>query len=217
MKKSLGVIGGIILSFLAISAHAQTDPTTKPQQTTPIDTVNRWNPKNNPAVGDINEKYKDKYIATKPAMTIADIFPVIGKYESSVNMDAPSVTISLDPENKGMVWIEGLPQGKVKAMLRKSPATYKIPAQKTEDGKDVAEGTAIYDKETKTLSLVIGKNYNTLDPMAAFAPEPVIDETITPNTKKVVVKKNKIKTKEVAKVKPWMYVGTKVETTVATN
>ena len=164
MKKSLGVIGGIILSFLAISAHAQTDPTTKPvvqpQQTTPVDTVNRWNPKNNPAVSDINEKYKDKYIATKPAMTTAEMFPVIGKYESSVNMDAPSVTISLDPENKGLVWIEGLPQGKIKAMLRKSPATYKIPAQKTEDGKDVAEGTAIYDKETKTLSLVIGKNYN---------------------------------------------------------
>ena len=175
--------------------------------------------KNNPAVADINEKYKDKYIVSKPVMTTADIFPVIGKYESSVNMDAPSVTISLDPENKGMVWIEGLPQGKVKAMLRKSPATYKIPAQKTDDGKDVAEGTAIYDKETKTLNMVIGKNYNTLDPMAAFAPEPVIDETTTPNlnTKKVVVKKNKIKTKEVAKVKPWMYVGTKVETTVATN
>ncbi len=36
-------------------------------------------------------------------------------------------------------------------MLRKSPATYKIPAQKTEDGKDVAEGTMIFDKDANKL------------------------------------------------------------------
>lgn len=55
------------------------------------------------------------------------------------------------------MWIEGLPQGRVKAMLRKSPATYKIPAQKTEEGKEVAEGTLMFDKETNTLSICIGK------------------------------------------------------------
>ena len=148
-----------------------------------------WDAKNNPTVDVITDKYKDKYITSRPASTTADIFPVIGKYESATNADAASVTISLDAENKGMVWIEGFPQGKLKAMLRKSPATYKIPAQKTEDGKDVAEGTALFDKETNTLSIIIGKNYNAAEPAAAFAAEPV-EETIavtkTTKTKKTV-------------------------------
>ena len=107
-------------------------------------------------------------LPARPALTTADIFPVIGKYVSTTNADAPSVTITLDEANKGLVWIEGLPQGKIKAMLRKSPATYKIPAQKTEDGKDVPEGTLIFDKDANTLSIVIGKPYNTEDPSTVF-------------------------------------------------
>jgi hypothetical protein len=97
--------------------------------------------------------YRDKIVAAPVAPTREDIFPVIGKYESSVNADAALITITLDEQNKGLVWIEGLPQGKVKAMLRKSPATYKIPAQKTAEGNEVAEGTLIFDKETNTLSI----------------------------------------------------------------
>ena len=53
-------------------------------------------------------------------------------------------------------------------MLRKSPATYKIPAQKTEEGKEVAEGTLMFDKETNTLSIAIGKDYNLENPSMAF-------------------------------------------------
>ena len=263
MKKSLGILGGMILSFVAISATAQIDSTKKtepvvqqepaktdtvvPQPvqttapatttqpattttstTTTTTTTDRWDPLNNPTVASIHDKYKDKYIPAKTTtLTSEQIFPVLGKYESSTNADAASVTISLDPENKGMVWIEGVPQGKIKAMLRKSPSTYKIPAQTTEDGKEVAEGTAIFDKETNTLSMVIGKDFNAADPMAAFAPEPVVDESVATTqdvpADKVVVKKDKNKTKlkdkkaktEVVKVKPWMYTGTKVETTVA--
>ena len=227
MKKAILIMGGIVLSTLAITASAQTDTTVKPtpvttEQTQPVTTeVKRWDPKNNPTVEAINEKYKDKYVGAKPATTTNDIFPVLGQYESTTNADAASVTITLDPENKGVVWIEGLPQGKVKAMLRQSPATYKIPAQKTEDGKDVAEGTAIYDKDTKTLSMVIGKEYNAANPQLVFAPEPVAVEP----TEKVIVKKDNNKTKikskkdkeAVAKVKPWMYTGTKIEPVVATN
>lgn len=223
MKKTIGIMGGIVLSILALSAQAQTEPT-KPvvqplQQTAPIDTVNRWNPQNNHTVTAITEKYKDKYVVAAPAKTVNDIFPALGKYESSTNPEAASITISQDMENKGMVWIEGLPQGKIKAMLRQSPAIYKIPAQKTEDGKEVLEGTAAFDKETNTLSIVIGKNYNTADPLAAFAPEPQPVEEEKTNAVVVKNKKNKtkLKEKEVAAVKPWMYTGTKVETTVATN
>jgi hypothetical protein len=107
--------------------------------------------------------------------------------------------------------VNGLPQGKIKAMLRKSPATYKIPAQKTEDGKDVAEGTLIYDKETNSLVICIGKPYNSADPAAAFSTsiteQPVVEE-------KTIAKANgktKTKTKKIEEPKPWMYTGTKVD------
>jgi hypothetical protein len=205
MKKIIVIMSVMALSVLTLSVNAQAD-TLKPVQ---VDTTKGWNAKNNPTVGEITDKYKDKYITSKPAPTTADIFPALGKYESATNADAASVTISLDAENKGLVWIEGLPQGKVKAMLRKSPATYKIPAQKTEDGKDVAEGTALFDKETNTLSIIIGKNYNAAEPAAAFAAEPV-EETV------VVSKTTKTK-KTVAPPKPWIYTGTKVEKAVAIN
>lgn len=198
------------MSVLAISAQAQTDPLV-PAKT---DTVKQWDPKNNPAVSDINAKYKDKYVATRPVLTTEDIFPALGKYESTTNTDAPSVTISPDAASKGLVWIEGLPQGRIKAMLRKSPSTYKIPAQKTEDGKEVAEGTLIFDKEANTLSIVIGKNFNAEDPSAVFAVPAIgtVDEA-TANTEVEVKKKGtktKIKTKKPAEPKAWTYTGTKL-------
>ncbi|MER3498941.1 MAG: hypothetical protein C4308_10075 [Chitinophagaceae bacterium] len=61
----------------------------------------------------------------------------------------------MDEQNKGFAWIEGLPQGKIKAILKKSPATYKVPAQKTEDGKTVMEGTLVFDNETKTVNILL--------------------------------------------------------------
>lgn len=190
-------MGVIVLSAMTISVQAQ--------QT--------WDAKKNPTVGAITTKYDGKLLPARPALTTEDIFPVIGKYESATNTDAASVTISLDAENKGLVWIEGLPQGKIKAMLRKSPSTYKIPAQQTEDGKDVAEGTAVFDKETNTLSICIGKNYNAADPSAAFMPE-AVEETVATT---VVVKGKTNKTKVVASPKPWIYTGTKVEKAMVVN
>lgn len=198
MKKTIGLVASVLFSFFTIVAQAQQ---TESQQT--------WDPKKNPTVDSITSKYKDKIVAPRPALTTEDIFPAIGKYESATNTDAASVTITLDAENKGLVWIEGLPQGKVKAMLRKSPATYKIPAQKTEDGKDVAEGTAVFDKETNTLSICIGKNYNVAEPTAAFATEPV--EEVAAETKTTKTKKT------IAAPKPWIYTGTKVEKAMAIN
>lgn len=194
MKKTLIIMGGIALSLLAVSANAQ--------QT--------WEAKNNPTVDSITSQYTAKYIAPRPALTTADIFPAIGNYESATNPDAASVTITLDPENKGLVWVEGLPQGKISAMLRKSPATYKIPAQKTEDGKDVAEGTLVFDKENNTLSICIGKAYNAENPSAAFEmpaeQEPVATTTKTSKTKK-----------QPAPAKAWIYTGTKIITETAAN
>ncbi len=200
MKKTIGIVGVIAMCLLTVSVNAQTEP----QNPQPVKT---WEAKKNPTVDSITSQYTGKYIAPRPALTSADIFPVIGKYESATNADAASVTISLDGQNKGIVWIEGLPQGKVKAMLRKSPATYKIPAQKTEEGKEVPEGTLIFDKETNTLSICIGKLYDAANPAVAFSAP--AEETVP------VVKTSK--TKKAVQPKAWIYTGTKLVTETVAN
>lgn len=81
----------------------------------------------------------------------------------------PSVSITLDSVNKGIVWIDGLPEGKFKAYLKKSPTTYRILAQKTNLGKQIPEGTLHYDVETNALHIALGKPYNEEDPTAVFA------------------------------------------------
>jgi hypothetical protein len=205
MKKTLSILGGLVLSLFAATVQAQTDPQpTQPTQpvTQPVQT---WDYKNNPTVKAITSQYEGKYITSKTVTTNEDIFPALGKFESTVNTDAPVVLITLDETNKGTIWIDGLPQGRIKAMLRKSPATYKIPAQKTADDKEVAEGTLIFDKDANTLNIVIGKNFNADDPALVFAPEP---EPVV----EVKVKDNKTKTKVKKETKPkaWMYTGSKV-------
>jgi hypothetical protein len=191
MKKTIGTMGVIALSLLAVSVKAQQS----------------WDPQKNPTVTSITSQYSGKYIAPRPEPTTADIFPVIGKYESAANPDASSVTITLDETNNGLVWIDGLPQGRLKAMLRKSPATYKIPAQKTVEGKEVAEGTLIFDKETGALSICIGKMYNTADPAAAF---------LSPEEQPATVSV-KAKPKKESQLKIWIYSGTKLVTETAAN
>ncbi len=209
MKKTIGIMGGFALCLFTASAYAQQ---TEPQQPQPV--AQTWDAKKNPTVDSIAAKYKDKIVVTKLAPTTEDIFPALGKFESASNTDAANVTITLDEQNKGVIWITGLPQGKIKAMLRKSPATYKIPAQKNEEGKDVAEGTLIFDKDANTLSISIGKTYNAENPSAVFA-APVIGtmDEATANTAIEVKKKGtktKSKVKKPAEPKAWTYTGTKV-------
>lgn len=222
MKKTILTVGGRILSVLFVTASAQvpTPDTTKPatvepSTTTPATTTTTtWDYKKNPTVDSINAKYKDQMVPSRAPMTTAQIFPVLGQYESSVNTDAPSVNITLDAENKGIVWVEGLPQGRVKAILRKSPSTYKIPAQETAEGKKVAEGTLVFDKDANTLNIVIGKPYNETDPLLVFAPAAAEEEAVEVKTKTKTAK-GKVKTKQV--IKPWTYTGTKIESTTASN
>ncbi len=99
MKKTIGIMGGIAFCMLTISANAQ-----QPQT---------WEAKNNPTVDSIASKYKDKMIPPRAALTTEDIFPAIGKYESTVNTDVTALSVSLDETNKGVVWIDGLPKGRV--------------------------------------------------------------------------------------------------------
>lgn len=201
MKKTIVIMSGIALCLLTVSAKAQTVPQTSPA----------WEAKKNATVDSITSKYTDKYVAAKPAPTTEDIFPALGKFESTTNTDAANVLITLDELNKGVIWISGIPQGRIKAMLRKSPATYKIPAQKTEEGKDVAEGTLIFDKETNILSINIGKMYNVEDPAFVFAAPAIGNQSSVPEIK-TKTKGSKVKTKKVVTPKAWVYTGTKVVT-----
>ncbi len=196
MKRTIAIMAAGVFCLSVATASAQ----------------ETWDPRKNPTVDSIISKHKDNVVPMPPALTIDKIFPVLGQYESAVNTDAAAVTITLDNENKGIIWVEGLPQGKIKAILLKSPSTYKIPAQKTADEKEVAEGTLVFDKETNTLSICIGKPYNSADPMTAFAAEPATEEVVPAATVK-----SKTKVKPVEKPKPWMYAGTKVETETASN
>ena len=196
------MVAGSLLLLLSASVNAQ-EPVTQPQ---PQPQQKVWDAKKNPTVDSIAQKYSSKMVPAKPALTTVDIYPVIGQYESTVNTDASNVTIVLDETNKGIVWIDGLPQGRVKAMLRKSPSTYKIPAQKTAEGKEIAEGTLIFDKDANTLNIVIGKPYNVEDPASVFVSADANADAVVTETK-TKGNKTKIKTK---KVKAWTYTGSKV-------
>jgi hypothetical protein len=166
-------------------------------------------------------------------LTTEKIFPVIGHYTvtaktattttdasasttDNTTASSSNVSITLDENNKGVVWVEGLPQGKIKAYLRKSPSTYMIPVQKTADDKDLDQGVLIYDKDANTLDVCIGCKYNSEDPASAFTvPQPVVEEQPVVKTKsknKKAIAKAKVKP-----VKTWRYSGSKTSETTASS
>lgn len=103
-------------------------------------------------------------------LTIEKTFPVIGSYQmTTTDGTSQDVTIALDSANKGVIWITGLPEGAMKAYLKKSPGTYRIVSQKTESGKQIPEGTLFFDPSTNTLNVALGKAYDEADPTAVFA------------------------------------------------
>src|SRR5712672_1438179 len=135
MKKTAIILGAVLFLFTSLNAQndtlpkqpAQTEPTvTQPEKqsvatTTSGDKWNNWSP----------DKYK--MLPMPEPLTTEKIFPVIGHY-TVTSKDAPTtsttdatatettgatsdVTITLDETNKGVVWVEGLPQGKIKAYL----------------------------------------------------------------------------------------------------
>jgi len=167
-------------------------------------------------VDSIAAKYK---LLPMPApLTIEKTFPVLGTYtlagtgqeapavstDSSMNaVAAPSLVVTLDSVNKGMVWIEGLPEGKIKAYLQKSPATYRILAQKSESGQSVPEGTLLLDTTTQTLNIALGAPYNATTPEAIFT-----FNNSTPEDNEVEIKAKSKTAKTKAKVK--FYTASKV-------
>jgi len=199
MKKT-AIVAGALLLFAIVQTNAQEN--------------DKWDAKKNPTVDSITSKYK--LVEMPKPMTKEQAFPVLGQYQVTNNTDKTevgTVKVMLDEQNKGVVWIEGLPYGKIQAQLRRSPSTYKIPAQKTAEGKDVAEGTLVYDKDTRMLSICIGKAYNMQNPDLAF----VAEETQPVEAPKTTAKTNK-KVVVVPVQKPVIFSGPKEEqTTVMSN
>ena len=147
-----------------------------------------------------NYKPKPKELLPMPdSLTTETIFPVLGKYTvASKNGDSTNINIMLDADSKGIVWINGLPEGKVKAVLKASPATYKIPSQRTFvndagveetvevnanvdaamapakkapkklSGKSVGEGTMIFNKDANAIYINIGSSFNETNPSSVF-------------------------------------------------
>lgn len=153
-----------------------------------------------------NYKPQPKELAPMPGeLTDEMIFPVLGKYEyENKDGEIASVTVTRDAENKGVVWINGMPQGKFKADLKQSPCTYKIPVQKTlqndvdgvvattetteaeatekpaprYSGKSLKEGTVIFDSASRKLYVNLGAKFDEENPAAIF-PEMTADESET--------------------------------------
>ena len=235
--KKIAIITSAALLFFTAAVNAQTD--TVPKQTTdpaaqqqPVATEQQTQS----TAKVYNDKYNNwsadtyKMQPMPEALTIEKIFPVLGNYQvTDKEGTATTVTVSLDPTNKGIVWVEGLPQGKIKATLRKSPATYKIPVQplgeevvateteveatdakatksksataKKETKKELPEGVLIYDKDANVLNVCIGCKYNNEDPAVAFTPAESTDATATEEADKAEKKTAKTKTAKKTKAK----------------
>ena len=121
-------------------------------------------------VDSIEAKYK--LLPMPEGTTLEKTFPVLGTYQlTNANNTTGDLIITLDSTNKGIVWIDGLPEGRVKAYLMQSPATYRIIPQKSATGKWVPEGTMIFNTETNALNISLGAPYNQADPGSIFVNE----------------------------------------------
>ena len=138
---------------------------------------------------------KNQLLPMPEALTIEKTFPVLGSYQlTAEDGSAQTVTVTLDSVNKGIVWVEGLPEGKFKAFLRQSPGIYRVIAQKSASGRQIPEGTLYFDPATSTLSIALGKHFDNVDPVAVFNAAGANTEVAEV---KVKTKKGKSKTKVV--------------------
>lgn len=206
--KRIAIITCATALFFSVSVNAQNDSTRVDNRTVSqwVDNGDKWN-NYDPAKYQLREMPEP--------LTIEKIYPVIGSYNvTSKDGQASSLTITLDEQNKGTAWIDGLPEGRIKAQLRKSPGTYKIPVQKIgEEGneKTIQEGVLIYDKDANTMNVCLGCKYNAEDPARAFLPAPIEEEAVAEEApaknKKASAKTKSVKEEEA--VKPVFYSGTK--------
>jgi hypothetical protein len=147
-------------------------------------------------------------------LTIEKTFPVLGSYQlNSTTGTAQTVTVTLDSSNRGVIWIAGLPEGTMKAYLKKSPGTYRIVSQKSETGAQIPEGTLYFDPTTNALNIALGRPYNETDPTAIFTNVNGTDNTadVADNGTQVKVKTKTPTSKTKTKSKLVLYTATKSE------
>lgn len=206
MKNKIILAAGL---FVTLAAGAQTTPdsTQRKPQTAPATTTTQTST----TLSDtsINSAYIADPDALKGLKT-EDLrpehaFPILGSY-TPTSSSAGNVTVTLDSSNKGIVWVEGLSQGKFRALMKKAPATYKIPAQTTAEGKNVPEGTLFYNPASKEVTIVLGRPFDDASP-ASF-------QTVSDNS---VVKEKVTNNKQKIKVKGWQYTGVKTGATTITS
>ena len=151
------------------------------------------------------------------ALTIEKTFPVLGTYQlTATDGSSQNVVVNLDQDNKGVIWIEGLPEGKIKAYLKKAPSTYRIVTQKSESGKQIPEGTLYFDPATNTLNIALGKKFEDADPTAIFNMNGQVDADVATTTPKEVKVKSKTGTAK-TKTKVMFYTATKVDASTSIN
>ena len=149
------------------------------------------------------------------SLTIEKTFPVLGNYQlNTTDGSQQTVSITIDSVNKGIVWVEGLPEGRFKAYLKQAPATYRIVAQQSESGKQIQEGTLLLDPSTNTLNIALGKKFDDADPASVFAALNNVSADLESNTE-VKVKTKKGDTKSKAKL--MFYTATKAETATSVS
>ncbi|MGZ3847260.1 MAG: hypothetical protein ACXVBK_16685 [Flavisolibacter sp.] len=154
-------------------------------------------------------------------LTIEKTFPVLGSYQlTTKDGSAQTVTVTLDSANKGIVWINGLPEGTMKAYLKKSPGTYRIVSQKSQSGTQIPEGTLYFDPTTNVLNVALGRPYNDADPTSIFSNTTAADATadVADNANQVKVKTKTPVSKTKTKSKLVFYTATKTQmTSTSTN
>ncbi len=133
---------------------------------------------------------------------------VLGTYQSvpntttnSATESAPSavvenVSITLDEQNPGKIWIEGIGEGRFYAYLKTQENTYKIPTQKAGD-KTINEGIVMYDESAKQVHIRVGSGYNDADPGASL--NATVENATVTDTEQAPAKKGKTVAKNVNK------------------
>lgn len=151
-------------------------------------------------------------------LTIEKTFPVLGTYQLTTNDTPQDVTVTLDSSNQGVIWISGLPEGTMKAYLKKSPGIYRIISQKSESGKQIPEGTLFFDPSTNALNVALGKSYDEADPTAVFNNLNTAGTDVTAdNGSEVKVKTKTGMSKTKTKTRLVFYTASKTETSSSTS
>jgi hypothetical protein len=170
-------------------------------------------------VDSIHAKYQ---LQPKPeTLTIEKTYPELGTNQiNRAEANGQTVTVTLDSTNRGIVWVNGLPEGTMKAYLKKSPGIYRIVSQKSQSGTQIPEGTLYFDPTTNNLNIALGRPYNEADPTAIFSNPTATDATadVAGNANQTKVKTKTPVSKTKTKSKLVLYTATKTQmTSTSTN